>query len=326
MSLDIRNRLFELAQRSLLGFSLGVGAVAVGLGSIGGVGVELGMLAGVLGWLGWESRPKLFLALGLCTRAAEAARGLAAGAGPSLRGDLHRLTEAVARLATGDLPAAKAALAGVDPRRLPARGRYAYFLDLSVLYLQLGDGEAALAMVEAADAEVVELGPRFSALGSINRSAALCELGRYAEAARCLGEAPRDQVPAGARAYLHNNLAWGLALGGGDPLAALEHARMAVRLRSRDPALSGTLGLCMLIGGEPPEAALPHLLASLEHVQRRSPMGRATLLAAASLAYRNLGREGRAAQLERELAALPRGREGRAAIEAAAPALALPAA
>ena len=172
---------------------------------------------------------------------------------------------------------------------------------------------------------MVPVGPRFSALGAINRSAALCELGRYAEAARCLGAAPPRGVPLGARAYLHNNLAWGLALGGGDPQAALEHARKAVRLRARDPALSGTLGLCMLVGGEPPEAALPHLLASLEHVQRRSPMGRATLVAAAALAYRSLGREGRAAALERELAALPRGLEGRLAIEAAAPAPALPA-
>lgn len=315
----VRDLLFELAQRSLLGFC----AVVCGAGLLAGVLLgpvaEAGVLGMVMAWLAWEARPKVYLALGLHERAAGAARRLAAASPGRTSGDLHRLTEAVALLSLGRMDEAKASLAQVDPVRLPERGRYAYFLDLSVLFLQLGDGETALAMVDASEAAVETLGLRWPGLTAINRSAALCELGRFDEAAACLDRVELASVPPSVRAYLHNNLAWALGFGSGDKRLALEHAERAAGLRGADPACQGTLGMCLLLAGQAPEAAVPFLEGALEHADRRSPLGKAMLYLLAAHAFRAVGEETRARELEGALPALPRIELGRAILAGSLP-------
>lgn len=310
MLAGLRNRLYELIQERVLVFGFGLGAAAVALKVWVGTGPQLALVSLVLGWLAWEARPNLYFALGMHEAAARAARSLAQGAGPSMRGDVHRLTEAAAELTVGDVEAAKQALAQVDPDRLPPRGRFVHFLNLSALFCRLGDGASALAMLDAADAEPIGDRPSWRCLPAINRSAALAELGRYDEAAACLQGLKPELLPGSVLAYVYNNLAWNLALGSGDKVTAVQLAERAATLRGTDAGPRGTLGVALVMAGAALEAALPHLEAGLERLDRRSPHGRAVLLAAGVRAYRGLGDEGRAARLEAELRALPGPREG----------------
>jgi len=218
---------------------------------------------------------------------------------------VHRLTEAAALLTLGEIEGAKAALGEIEPGRLPPRGRFVHFLNLSALFCRLGDGESALAMVEASKAEAEGIQPAWKGLPEVNRSAALCELGRFDEAAACLQEVGEKQLPAAALPYYLNNLAWALALGPGDKREALKLARRAVALRSRDPGCLGTLGVAMVLAGCDPTMALVKLRPALDQLERRSPHGKAVLLAAAIHAYRELEEPARAAALEEQLEALP---------------------
>lgn len=308
----LRNSLYDLLQRRGIVFGLGLGVTAAVVGGIGGVVPELAFIAATLGWLAWEAHPNLLFTLGFHRRAAAAARALADGAGPSLRGDVHRLTEAAALLTVGEIEEAKQALALVEPARLPPRGRFVHFLNLSALFCRIGDGESALAMVEASQAEVEGLAVAWRGLPAINRSAALCELGRFDEAAELLGELEVSRLPPGAHSYYFNNLAWALAMGSGDKSRALRFARRAVALRGADPGCVGTLGVAMVLAGCEERQALPHLDRSLSRLERRSPHGQAVLLSLAAAVHRAAGHEARARELEATLRALPAGVRGRA--------------
>ncbi len=284
-----RNFLYAQLQRHSLGFGVSLGLVATLLGVFGGMAAELLLILVLLGWLGWEARPNLYFSFGLYQRSADAARKLALGAGDSLRGDVHRLTEAAALLTTGDILGAKHALSEVDPERLPARGRFVHFLNMSALFCRLGDGHSALAMVDAAASESEIIPAGWKGLPEINRSAALCELGRFEEAAACLEELGETKLPGGAKPFYLNNLAWATALGKGPRGAALPLAQRAVALCSQDPGCQGTLGVAMLLAGVEPLAALSRLQPALQAIESRSPRGKAILLAAAAYAYRRVG-------------------------------------
>lgn len=303
----IRNFLYAQLQRHSVGFGLALGLLATVAGLTGGLGPELLLVGGVLAWLAWEARPNLYFALGCYQAAARSAHELAAGAGPSLRGDVHRLTEAAAHLTLGEVDAAKAALGEVDPERLPPRGRFVHFLNLSALYCRLGDGDSALAMVDASRAEAEAVQASWQGLPEVNRAAALCELGRFDEAAACLEEVGEARLPQAAHSYYFNNLAWALALGGGAAREALPLARKAVALRCQDPGCLGTLGVVMVLAGCDATMALLKLRPSLDELARRSPHGRGVVLAAAAHAYRAIGEEGQARALEEQLGELPAG-------------------
>lgn len=301
----VRNFLYAQLQRHSVAFGLGVGLVATVLGVFGGLVPELLLVVGMLGWLAWEARPNLYFALGLYPSSAAAAALLARGAGPSLRGDVHRLTQAAALLTLGDVQEAKAALAEIDPDRLPPRGRFVHFLNLSALFCRLGDGEGALAMVEASKAEAEDIQPAWKGLPEINRSAALCEMGRFDEAAACLEEVGEKRLPSAALPYFCNNLAWSLALGTGDAQVALGLARRAAGMRGRDPGCQGTLGVALLLSGSEPLPALARLRPALDQLERRSPHGRGVLLAAAAYAYRQLGDDATASSVAERLQEMP---------------------
>jgi tetratricopeptide (TPR) repeat protein len=301
----LRNFLYSTLQRHSIGFGLGLGLLATVSGLLGGLLSELLLIGGVLLWLAWEARPNILFSLGLYRRSARAAHHLAIGAGPSLRGDVHRLTEAAALLTMGKVLEAKHTLAQVDPERLPPRGRFVHFLNLSALFCRLGDGESALAMVDASQAEVEEARPGWRALPTVNRSAALCELGRFEEAAACLEEIGESKLPAAAHSYYYNNLAWSLALGQGDRRRAVRLARRALSMRKRDPGIHGTLGVAMLIAGDDPVMALAKLNLALENLELRSPHGKGVVLAAAAYGYRLVGEKKRARGLEQQLSELP---------------------
>jgi tetratricopeptide (TPR) repeat protein len=298
---QVRNWLYAALQKHSLGFGLGLGLAATAVGLLGGLLAEVLLVTGILGWLAWEARPNLLFAMGFYQRAGKLARGLALGAGPSLRGDVHRLTEAAAMLTLGKIPEAKQALAEIDPNRLPPRGRFVHFLNLSALFCRLGDGESALAMVEASQAELDDSRPAWKDLPTINRSAALCELGRFQEAAACLEEIGERNLPAAAHPFYYNNLSWSLALGNGDRRRAVKLAHRALSLRRRDPGIQGTLGVAMLIAGDDPVMALAKLALALENLEKRSPHGRGVVLAAAAHGYRLVGEATRAAELEDQL-------------------------
>lgn len=307
MSAPVRlaNGLFELREKRRRLFAGGLILVGVGLGLTLGLGAELAFLGGILGWLAWEARPRLYLALGMYPAAARTARALAQGAGPSFRGDVFRLAEVAACLNMGEIEAAKAAVAEVELGRLTPETRLVHFLNQATLYSRLGDGAVALAMVEAAEAEAEGLDRSWQHLPTMNRSLALFELGRYQDAAGCLRALEAEALPARTRAYLCNNLAWALALGEGDKAEALEYARKAVSLRSSDPYCRGTLGFCMVLAGGVSRRALAHMSRSLELGRARSPSGRALILAASAQAHREMGETAQAAALEGELRAMP---------------------
>lgn len=300
-----KNRLFEWRERRRVSFAGGLVVAGAGVGTVFGLGAELLLLGGVLGWMAWEMRPRFYLSLGMHTRAAEAAHRLALGAGASLRGDVFRLTEATARLNLGQLSEAKEALRDVESERLTPRCRLVHYLNQATLFSRLGDGETALAMVDAAEAEAEELDPPWRVFPAMNRSLALFEMGRYQEAATVLEDLDPPRLVPQARAYVLNNLAWATALGGGDADEALELAEKAVRLRRSDPYCRGTLGFCMVLAGGASQTALGYLRRSLERGRGRSPAGRALVLAACAQAYRLLGDGRRARELEDELASLP---------------------
>lgn len=284
---------------------MGLGLVATAVGLIGGLTAEILLIGVMLGWLAWEARPNLLFSLGFYKQAGRLARQLALGAGPSLRGDVHRLTEAAAMLTLGKIAEAKHALAEIEPERLPPRGRFVHFLNLSALFCRLGDGESALAMVDASQAEVEDARPGWRELPTVNRSAALCELGRFDEAAACLEDVGERHLPSAAHPFFYNNLAWSLALGSGDRRRAVELARRALSLRRRDPGVQGTLGVAMLLAGDDPVMALAKLALALDNLEKRSPHGQGIVLAAAIHGYQLIGEEERAAALKERLTELP---------------------
>jgi tetratricopeptide (TPR) repeat protein len=302
-----KNWLFEFREkrRPLFTSGLVLASVAVGIGV--GVGAEIFFLAWMLGWLTWESRPRFYLAMGLHERCIKAARPLALEAGPSFRGDIFRLSEVAALLNLGRLEEAKEVLRQISPEWLSARARMVLFLSQSTLYSRLGDGDTALVMVEAAEAEATELGEPWQLFPRMNRSLALFEMGRYDEAAALLREIDQEDLFPQARAYLDNNLAWALAMGSGDPEEALELAQRAVHLRGKDPYCLGTLGFCMVRAGVASRAALDHLSLSLEGAPGRSPSGKALLLAASVEILHQLGDHKGAARLTDRLGSLPAG-------------------
>lgn len=302
---DFKNWLYELRERRPGSFAVSLGAAGLALGLGFGLGSELLLFASVFGWLAWEGRPRIYLTMGLPERAAGAARALALEAGESFRGDCFRLIEASAYLNLGLLDRAKEVLRDIRIDHLTPQSRLIHFLSLATLYSRLGDGEAALVMIEAAESEVEVLGDAWGLFPSMNRSLALFEMGRYDEAAAMLRKIDPESLVPGARAYLYNNLAWALAMGTGDPLEALELATQAVRLRKRDPYCLGTLGFCMVRAGRTDKKALEHLRRSLEEAPGRSPTGKALLTAASIRVLRHLGEEGQARQLEAKLSSHP---------------------
>ncbi len=307
----IRDRLWGWLHASPLGFGIGLGGATAATGVALGLGPQLLVLGVVLAWVAWEGRAGVWLALGCPERAARVARDLAAGAGECLRGDLHRVTEAAAWLTAGRPEEAKAALALVDPVRLPARMRFAHLVNLSALYCRIGDGEAALAMVEAAlgEAEAAALGRSMEGICRVNRAAALSEAGRFEEAVAALGEFDPECLDRWVRPFYWNNLAWALALGG-DPARALEPARRA-RETGGDAAFGGTLGLVLaLVGGADREAARL-LEGSRAGRARRSPASEALVGAALVGVRERLGERKLAADLAVRLEELPEGRAAR---------------
>lgn len=301
---ELRNRLFEAREKRRGSFSVGLVGTCVAAGLVLGVGAELLVLAGVLAWMAWDSRPRILLAMGLYEKSARAARTLALEAGPSFRGDIFRLSEVAATLNLGKLAEAKQALRDIDPRRLTPRTRLVYFLSQATLWSRLGDGETALVMVEAAESEARGLGEHWDFFPRMNRSLALFELGRYEQAARELEAMDSETIFPQARAYLFNNLAWAKAMGRGDPQEALDLARRAVRIRGDDPYCLGTLGFCMVRAGQVTQSALNLLERSLREAPGRSPSGRALLLSAGIRVLRELGDGKRARKLEDELSEL----------------------
>lgn len=302
-----RNLLYGWMQRHPMLSGLALGLSAAAAGAAGGAGPEAALVGSLLGWFAWESRPNLYFVLGAYSRAAQAAASLAAGAGPSLRGDVHRLTQAAACLALGQLQQAKGALAGVDAARLPPRGRFVHFLNLSALYCRLGDGEAALAMVDAAQAEADELGGTWRGVPAINRAAALFELGRYQEALEDLSPRRAEGLPQAARPYFLNNMAWALALSGTSLPRAVRFAEKAVAHGQGDPIFLGTLAVTRYLDGADPAQVRPLLERSLARLDQRSPQVQAVLLGTAAEVFDRLGLDEAAADADARRRQLPGG-------------------
>ncbi len=300
-----RNQLFELRTRHRGLFATGLVLSGASMGLALGLGAELLFLGGVLGWMGWELRPRVYLALGMFEKSAKVARQLAIEAGPSYRGDLLRLTEAAAWLNLGELAAAKASLKHVEVERLTGQSRLVYYLNQSTLFARLGDGETSLVMVEAATSEADDLDTPWKMFPELNRSLALFELGRYEDAVECLEQIPLENLAPRTKAYVLNNLAWATVLGQGDAEVALAYAVEANKLRKSDPYCRGTLGFCLALVEGPSKRALGHLAVSLEQGIGRSPSGKALLQAASAQVLRGLGKRKQAALLEAELLGVP---------------------
>ena len=98
------------------------------------------------------------------------------------RAILNRLNEGACWLAAGDIAAGKAALAPVDLEELGPMARAIQCVNLSHLYWQLGDGESALHLADAAEG-ISFLGSGLLQVYAVGNAAqALVQLGRFEEA------------------------------------------------------------------------------------------------------------------------------------------------
>jgi tetratricopeptide (TPR) repeat protein len=183
-------------------------------------------------------------------KAARVFRRLAERSSPGgQRALLNRLNEGACWLAAGDIDAGKAALAPVDLEDLGPLARAIQCVNLSHLYWQLGDGESALQLAEAAESQGF-LGTAFLRVYAVGNAAqALVQLGRFEEAAARLDAWRTSRVPwvmrdqwRALRAMCHldsgepDRAREGLA-GSDAPLADLVRALLAWRLDGdREPA------------------------------------------------------------------------------------------
>lgn len=190
-------------------------------------------------------------------RAAQVFRLLAARSSPGgQRALLNRLNEGACWLAAGDIDAGKAALAPVDLEELGPLARAIQCVNLSHLYWQLGDGESALQLADAAESQSF-LGSGFlKVYATGNAIQALVQLGRFEEARARLDAWRPRRVPWVMRDQWRALQAMCLldsgepekareAVGDSDaPLAELVRALLAWRLEGkREPARALVDGL-----------------------------------------------------------------------------------